>query len=500
MKPVILVILDGFGLGPPEGNAIYMANTPCLDKIFKNNPFSVLSASGISVGLPRGQMGNSEVGHTNIGAGRVVYQELTRISEAIKGYSFFDNPQIKSVMEYSKISGGTLHICGLLSDGGVHSHISHLYALLKMAKRYGIEDLNIHVWLDGRDTPPKSSMIYINDCETRLKEFQNAKISTICGRYYSMDRDCRWDRISKAYDAMANAKGKIFDNAKDFIQQSYTSGVTDEFIVPGVRRGYSGISEKDALICFNFRPDRARQITRCFTEKIEQLQVDNMVIPKEYLCFTQYDESLKNVKIAFRPQVLANTFGECISTRGLKQLRIAETEKYAHVTFFFSGGREAPFPGEERILIPSPKVATYDLKPEMSAHEITDTVISKAKKGRYDAIILNYANCDMVGHTGSLTQTIKAVEVIDVCIKKLVAAFEKLGYAIIITADHGNAEKMLTSQSTPFTSHTTNPVPFCVINHKCHLKPEASISDIAPTLLQIMDVPTPRKMSSGILI
>lgn len=504
-NPLILIIMDGFGIGDKtESNAISKASTPNLDKIFSENPLTFLSASGQDVGLPEGQMGNSEVGHTNIGAGRIIYQELTRISRCIKDESFFKNPEIIDIMEQTKLSNGRLHIGGLLSDGGVHSHISHLYALLKMAKNLGLSEVGIHIWLDGRDVSPYSGVNYIKDCEKELNNLKIGKIETICGRYYSMDRDNRWERILKAYNAMANAKGKIFSDPKSFVKNSYNDKLTDEFIIPGVREGYKGINNNDSFICFNFRPDRARQITKAFcdmeNENLKNIFKCRKVYPKKYLCFTQYDRSIKGTQIAFKPEEIKNTLGECISNKGFNQLRIAETEKYAHVTFFFNGGNEKPFNGEERILIPSPNVATYDLKPEMSAYEITDKVIEKMEKDQPELIILNYANCDMVGHTGIMKATICAVETVDECVGKLISAIKKFKYVGIITADHGNAEKMIDSDGTPFTAHTSNPVPFCVMNYKCNLKSKGKLADIAPTVLEIMNIKKPIEMSGESLL
>ena len=501
-KPVILIILDGFGIGRDDdiGNAVKAANTPNLDKLFKENPTTKIKASGLAVGLPEGQMGNSEVGHTNIGAGRIVYQELTRISKAIEDGMLYVDKEITKAMEHVVKNNSTLHIMGLLSDGGVHSHNSHLYALLDMAKRHNIKNVLVHAWMDGRDVPPKSGEKYIIDCEQNMKELGIGEIATICGRYYSMDRDNRWERISLAYDAIANGIGNEFESAVKAIKNSYEKEVTDEFILPVVKKGYTGMKENDAVICFNFRPDRAREITRCFVDKdLSSINVKR-VFPQKYICMTQYDAKMPNVDIAFVPQTLGNTFGEYISNKGLKQLRIAETEKYAHVTFFFNGGIEKPYPGEDRILVPSPKVATYDLKPEMSAYEVTDKVIEAIRKNIYDIIILNYANCDMVGHTGIMEAAVKAVETVDVCSKKVIDEIIKLDGVAIVTADHGNAEKMLSDNGTPFTAHTTNLVPFCVVNYDCELKDSGKLADIAPTMLDILGIDTPQDMTGISLI
>lgn len=500
-KPVILVIIDGFGIGEKtENNAIAKAKTPNLDRIFKENPFTTLSASGEDVGLPCGQMGNSEVGHTNIGAGRTVYQDLTRISKDIEDGDFFKNSEINAVLEHTKSSGGRLHIGGLLSNGGVHSHISHFYALLKLVKELNLHDIAVHAWLDGRDVSPSSGLSYVKECEEKLNSLGIGKIETICGRYYSMDRDNRWERTSAAYNAMANALGKKFSTAENFIEESYKNGITDEFIIPGVKNGYNGISNNDAFICFNFRPDRARQITRAFCDKEIQNLNSKRVYPLDYLCLTEYDPLITGVKVAYKPATIRNTLGECVAKNGLKQLRIAETEKYAHVTFFFNGGKEEAFDGEERILIPSPKVATYNLKPEMSAYEITSKATEEMRKSKPRLIILNYANCDMVGHTGILEATVKAVETVDECVGKLIECVKSLGYVGVITADHGNAEKMRDQNGLPFTSHTTNPVPFAIVNYQCRLNSGGKLSDIAPTILDIMNIPCPNEMSGVSLI
>ena len=501
-RPLILMILDGFGIGKNDikSNAILAAKTPNLDKIFKCNKTTKIKASGEEVGLPSGQMGNSEVGHTNIGAGRIVYQELTRITKSINDGSFYHNEKINSLMESVKKSGSKLHIMGLLSDGGVHSHNSHLYAILNMACKYGIKDVCVHAWLDGRDVPPKSAKKYINECEEVMRKLDLGKISTICGRYYSMDRDNRWERISLAYDAIANAQGEKYKSASEYVDDSYKKGVTDEFLIPAVDEGYTGVNTNDGIICFNFRPDRAREITRCFCEeKFEKINVKK-VQPKEFVCMTQYDVTIPNVKIAFSPQELKNTFGEYISSKGLKQLRIAETEKYAHVTFFFNGGTEQKYNNEDRILVASPKVATYDLKPEMSAYEVTDKVIESIKKDVYDVIVLNYANCDMVGHTGVFKAAVEAVETVDKCVKEVIDEIIKAGGVALITADHGNAEKMLDDDGNVFTAHTTNLVPFSVVNYECELREGGRLSDIAPTMLKILKLPQPEDMGGKSLI
>ena len=496
-----LIILDGYGIGTDyQGNAINAAHKPCIENMIKNNPTVNLSASGLDVGLPKGQMGNSEVGHTNIGAGRIVYQELTRISKKIENGAFYENKELLNTMEYVVKNNSTLHIMGLISDGGVHSHKSHLYALLSMAKNSGVKDICLHLWTDGRDVSPKSGIKYIEECESEIFKMERTMIATVSGRYYSMDRDNRWERINKAYDAIANAVGKRFDSLTYAIENLYDSGITDEFIVPMVNEKYNGMKSKDAVICFNFRPDRVREITRCFVDKeLDEIKV-NRVFPGKYLCFTQYDASISGVSIAFKPENIANTFGEYISSKGLKQLRIAETEKYAHVTFFFNGGSQNVYPGEDRILIPSPKVSTYDLKPEMSAYEVTDKVIECIEKRIYDVIILNYANCDMVGHTGSFSAAVKAVEVVDECLGRVLDAVNKVNGIAVVTADHGNAEKMCDSVGKPFTAHTTNPVPLSIVNYDCSLKDGGRLSDIVPTMLDILGFSKPEEMTGNSLI
>ena len=500
-KPLILIILDGFGIREEKlGNAIYYANTPNIDKIFSENPYITLKSSGEDVGLPEGQMGNSEVGHLNIGAGRIVYQDLTRINKSIKEGSFYKNEEILSVIKKVNQKNSSLHIMGLLSDGGVHSHIKHLFAILKMVKENNVKKVYIHVWLDGRDTPPNSGINYIKMCENKIKEYEIGKIATISGRYYAMDRDNRWERIKKSYEAIANAKGEKFEDPKQTILDSYKNEVTDEFFVPKVNTSYEGIKENDGIICFNFRPDRAREITRCFIEKdFSEFEVSKIKI-SSYLCMTTYNKEFKDVSIIFKPQKLNQTLGEYISNKGLKQLRIAETEKYAHVTFFFNGGIEKPYPREDRILIPSPKVSTYDLKPEMSANEITKEVIKNIESEKYDIIILNYANCDMVGHTGNFDAAVKAVETVDKCLKQVVDSILTKNGVALITADHGNAEKMINKEGKKFTSHTTNNVPLCIVNYPCNLKKDGKISDIAPTILKILDLSVPKEISGKNLI
>lgn len=500
-KPLLLMILDGFGIAEKDGNAIATANTPNIDKIFSENPITSIGASGLNVGLPEGQMGNSEVGHTNIGAGRIVYQELTRITKSIEDSNFFENPEFNKALENVKKHGSSLHLMGLLSNGGVHSHNSHLYALIDLAKKNGIENVYIHAFLDGRDVAPTSGKDFIVECENKLKEIGVGKIATVMGRYYAMDRDNRWERVQKAYDAMVFGEGKHCNSALSAVQSSYDEGVTDEFLVPTVCCNNSNIKNNDSVIFFNFRPDRAREITRTFVDPdFDGFERRNGIFPLTFVCMTQYDTTMPNVSVAFKPQSLTNTFGEYISDKGLTQLRIAETEKYAHVTFFFNGGIEKNYKGEDRILVPSPKVATYDMQPEMSAYIVTDKVLDSIKSGKYDVIILNYANCDMVGHTGVFEAAVKAVEAVDTCVGKVTEAITSMGGVTIITADHGNADKMFDESHKPFTAHTTNPVPFCIVGYNCELKSGGKLADIAPTMLNILDLPKPEEMDGISLI
>lgn len=502
MKPLILIIMDGFGLKDPKDNAIAAANTPNLDYLFKKYPTTKISASGLAVGLPEGQMGNSEVGHTNIGAGRVVYQDLTRISKSIKDGDFFKNEALLSAIEHSKKNNSSLHIMGLLSPGGVHSHTEHLYALLDLIKNHNFKNVFIHAFLDGRDTPPKSGEKYLKELLDKINETKVGKITTICGRYYAMDRDNRWDRVKKSYDAMVCAKGKKFSNPIYAIKDSYLNNITDEFFVPCIIGENGTINDNDSIIFFNFRPDRARQITKSIVSKdFNSFERHKVLRNIKFVCLTEYDKELSSlVDVAFKPETLKNTLGEYISSFGLKQLRIAETEKYAHVTFFFNGGIEKEYPLEDRILIPSPKVATYDLQPEMSANLITEKVIEEIEKNKYDLIILNFANCDMVGHTGNFKATVKAVECVDLCVKKVIDKILSFdGYAII-TADHGNADKMRDSHGNPFTAHTTNPVPLCFAGCNFQLKPNGKLSDISPSILDLLNLKIPKEMTGESLI
>ena len=500
-KPLVLMILDGFGIAPVEGNAIAAANKPNLDKIFAENPHTQIGASGMDVGLPDGQMGNSEVGHTNIGAGRIVYQELTRITKSAQDGDMDKNEALLKAMNNAKDNGKALHFMGLLSDGGVHSHNSHLYALLEMAKRVGVEKVFVHCFMDGRDVPPSSGKDYVADLLKKLDEIGVGKVATVMGRYYAMDRDNRWERVEKAYAAMVYGEGEQADCPLCAMQNSYDKEVTDEFVVPTVVKGAEPISEGDSVIFYNFRPDRAREITRTLVDPdFTGFERKKGFFPLTYVCMTQYDATMPNVEVAYKPESLVNTFGEYISNKGLTQLRIAETEKYAHVTFFFNGGVEKQYPGEDRILVKSPAVATYDLQPEMSAYEVTDKMVEAVKSGKYDALILNYANCDMVGHTGVFEAAVKAVEAVDTCVGRVVEAVKEMGGCVLLTADHGNADKMVDEDGTPFTAHTTNPVPFCVINHPCQLREGGRLADIAPTMLKVLGLEQPAEMTGESII
>ena len=495
------MILDGFGIAPKEGNAIAAANKPNLEKIFAENPHTQIGASGMDVGLPDGQMGNSEVGHTNIGAGRIVYQELTRITKSAQDGDMMQNEALLKAMNNAKENGKALHFMGLLSDGGVHSHNTHLYALLEMAKKLGLEKVFVHCFMDGRDVPPSSGKDYVKQLMDKLQEIGVGKIATVMGRYYAMDRDNRWERVEKAYAAMVYGEGEQADCPLCAMQNSYDKEVTDEFVVPTVVKGAEPISAGDSVIFYNFRPDRAREITRTLVDPdFTGFERKKGFFPLTYVCMTQYDATMPNVEVAYKPESLENTFGEYISNKGLTQLRIAETEKYAHVTFFFNGGVEKQYPGEDRILVKSPSVATYDLQPEMSAYEVTDKMVEAVKSGKYDALILNYANCDMVGHTGVFEAAVKAVEAVDTCVGRVVEAVKEMGGCVLLTADHGNADKMVDEDGEPFTAHTTNPVPFCVINHPCKLREGGRLADIAPTMLKILGLEQPKEMTGESLI
>jgi 2,3-bisphosphoglycerate-independent phosphoglycerate mutase len=499
--PTTLIIMDGFGEEPQSpGNAVTNTPTPNLDRIFSECPGCRLAASGLDVGLPDGQMGNSEVGHTNIGAGRVVFQDLPHISRDIESGVFFQNPAYLEAMTNCREWGSALHLMGLLSDGGVHSHITHLFALLRMAKEQGIEKVYVHCFLDGRDVPPSSGKGYVEKLQAKLQQLGVGQIATVMGRYYAMDRDKRWDRVQRAYDAIVLGEAPYVPDAAEAVQKSYDAGVTDEFVEPVVCAKDAGVHDNDSVIFFNFRPDRAREITRCLVdEDFTDVQRKNGFIPVCYVCTTEYDATMPNVSVAYPRQKLDNIFGEYISKLGLTQLRIAETEKYAHVTFFFNGGVEQTFPGEDRCLIASPKVATYDLQPEMSAYQVTEEAVNRILSGAYDVIILNFANCDMVGHTGVYEAACKAVATVDECVGKVVEATSKMGGVSLITADHGNAERMIDTDGSPFTAHTTNLVPFYIVGANVKLR-DGRLADIAPTMLDLMGLEKPAEMDGDTLI
>ena len=507
-KPVLLCIMDGFGRNDDNyGNAIYSAATPNLDKIMSENPMTFIGASGMDVGLPDGQMGNSEVGHTNIGAGRVVYQELTRITKSIKDGDFFENEALKGAMENCLKNDSALHLMGLMSDGGVHSHNTHMYAIVEMAKKMGVKEVFVHCFLDGRDVPPASGADFVQETCDKLKEIGLGKVATVMGRYYAMDRDNRWDRVGKAYAAMVYGEGVKAECPVAAIKESYETvdadgkNLTDEFVLPTVCAENATIKANDSIVFFNFRPDRAREITRTFVdEAFDGFERKNGFFPLYYVCMTQYDATMPNVHVAFKPQTLENTFGEYLAKMGKTQLRIAETEKYAHVTFFFNGGVEKKYEGEDRILVASPKVATYDLQPEMSAYEVTDKVVEAIKTGKYDAIILNFANCDMVGHTGIFDAAKAAVEAVDQSVGKVYDAVKEMDGVMLITADHGNADKMYEADGSPFTAHTTNPVPFVVCGYDCELREGGKLCDIAPTMLKIMGLEQPAEMTGESIV
>lgn len=500
-KLTMLMILDGFGINENEqGNAVKLARTPNIDKLMKTCPTTRIFASGLNVGLPDGQMGNSEVGHTNIGAGRIVYQELTKITKSIEDGDFFSIPEFNKAIENCKKYNSKLHIMGLLSDGGVHSHMRHLYGLLELAKRKDFEDVYVHCFVDGRDTPPASGEGYITKLEEKMKEKGIGKIATLSGRFYAMDRDKRWQRVQKAYDAMVNGIGVKAVSAVQAIEASYQKETFDEFIEPTVicngDTPVAKIEPHDSVIFFNFRPDRAREISRTLVDSEFNEFETRKDLDLCFVCMTPYDETLQNVEIAFKKEHLKNTFGECISNNGLTQLRIAETEKYAHVTFFFNGGQEKQYPGEDRILVPSPKVETYDMQPEMSAMEVAEKAVEAINSKKYDSIILNFANPDMVGHTGSLEAAIKAVETIDVCVGKVIEAVNAQNGIAIITADHGNCEQMIDYKTgEPHTAHTTNPVPLILVGMEDSKLKEGKLADLAPTMLEIMGLEKPEEMT-----
>ncbi len=500
-KPIALIIMDGYGINKSaEGNAITAAKKPRLDEFFAKYPNTQLSASGLDVGLPDGQMGNSEVGHTNIGAGRVVYQMLVKISKDINEGKIGDVFAIADAMDEAKKNGRALHLMGLLSNGGVHSHNEHLYGLLRLAKKKGLEKVYVHTFLDGRDVPPTSGVEFMAELEKEIKEIGTGSIATIMGRYYAMDRDNAWDRVQKAYDAMVKGEGIQENDAVQAVKNSYANDVTDEFVVPTVVDKNGMIKEGDSVIFFNFRPDRARQITRTFADPDFE-GFERKYFPVKFVCMTQYDESMPNVSVAYPPESLEMTFGEYVSKKGLTQLRIAETQKYAHVTFFFNGGEEKQFEGEERILIKSPDVATFDMKPEMSAYEVTDAVVDAINSDKFDVIILNYANCDMVGHTGIMDAAVKAVEAVDECVGRTVDAILAKDGKAIITADHGNADCLIDPETkAPFTAHTTNPVPMILIGAGDVKLKMGRLCDLCPTMLDLMNLEKPEQMTGESLI
>lgn len=505
-KPVVLCIMDGFGKNDSDyGNAIAMAETPNLDKLMAECPMTYIGASGMDVGLPDGQMGNSEVGHTNIGAGRVVYQPLTRITKAFADGEAYENPALCSAMENAKDKA--LHLIGLVSPGGVHSHTEHLYGLLEMAKKNGVENVFVHALLDGRDVPPSSAVDYLAELEAKMQEIGVGRIASVMGRFYAMDRDNIWDRVEKAYAAIVYGEGIQADDAVEAVKASYETidedgkHLTDEFVLPTVIGEGGRVQENDSVIFFNFRPDRAREITRTFVDPdFSGFERKNGFFRLNYVCMTQYDAEMPNVEVAFGPEALTNTFGEYLSANGKTQLRIAETQKYAHVTFFFNGGEEKQYEGEDRILVDSPKISTFDLMPEMSAPEVSEKLNDAVRSGKYDAVIVNFANCDMVGHTGIIPAAVKAVETVDTCVGTLAQAVKEMDGVLFITADHGNADKMLDENGEPFTAHTTNPVPFIVYNYPCSVREGGRLCDIAPTMLKVMGLPQPKEMTGTSIV
>ena len=507
-KPTVLMILDGYGLNEKtEGNAVAEANTPVMDKLMTECPFVRGNASGMAVGLPDGQMGNSEVGHLNMGAGRIVYQDLTKITKAIQDGDFFENKALLAACENVKKNESALHLFGLVSDGGVHSHNSHIYGLLELAKRQGIEKVYVHCFLDGRDTPPASGKDFVSELVEKMEEIGVGQVATVMGRYYAMDRDNRWDRVELAYNAMVKGEGNKGDDAVKAIQESYDNEKTDEFVIPTVimKNGAptATIKENDSIIFFNFRPDRAREITRTFCDDNFEGFARGERVKTTFVCFTEYDVTIPNKLVAFVKTEITNTFGEFLAANNLKQARIAETEKYAHVTFFFNGGVEEPNAGEDRILVKSPKVATCDLQPEMSAPEVCDKLVDAIKSGKYDVIIINFANPDMVGHTGVENAAIKAIETVDVCVGRAVDAVKEVNGQMFICADHGNAEQLIDYDThEPFTAHTTNQVPFILVNadSKYKLREGGCLADIAPTLIELMGMEQPKEMTGTSLL
>ena len=496
------MILDGWGIAPASSsNAASLAHTPNLDKYFANYPHTQLEASGLEVGLPAGQIGNSEVGHLNIGSGRIIYQSLTRISKSIADGDFFTNPVLVQVMDEVKVSGKALHLLGLLSDGGVHSHITHIIALLEMAKKHGLSKVYVHAFLDGRDVPPQSALTYVEQLEQAMATIGVGKIATVCGRYYAMDRDKRWERLAKAYATVVQGEGPKATSATAGIEASYAEGLTDEFVIPFTIEGVDACIEAgDGVIFANFRPDRAREITRAIIdEDFPYFDRPASARPVHFACMAQYDATIA-APVAYPPEEINDTLGQVLAERGLQQLRIAETEKYAHVTFFFNGGVEEPNKNEERILIPSPKVATYDLQPEMSAEEVTQALLTKLDKDKFDVVILNFANPDMVGHTGVLEAAIKAMEKVDECVGRIVEKVLFFDGSVCICADHGNLEKMAEADGEPNTAHTTNPVPFILISKEQHQLHQGILADIAPTMLELLHIPQPKAMTGKSLI
>lgn len=507
-KPVVLMILDGYGLNNNcDHNAVCEARTPVMDQLMSQCPYVKGNASGLAVGLPDGQMGNSEVGHLNMGAGRIVYQELTRITKAISDGDFFTVPEFLQAVENCKKNNSALHMWGLVSDGGVHSHIGHIYGLLELAKKNGLEKVYVHCFLDGRDTPPASGKSFVEALEAKMKELGVGKVASVSGRYYAMDRDNRWDRVKRAYDALTKGEGNQAQSATAGIQASYDAEKNDEFVEPFVVTENGApvavVEDGDSVIFFNFRPDRARELTRAFCDDeftgFEREKRLNLT----YVCFTDYDETIKNKLVAFKKESIVNTFGQFLADHNMTQARIAETEKYAHVTFFFNGGVEEPNKGEDRILVPSPKVATYDLQPEMSAPVVCDKLVEAVTSGKYDVIIVNFANPDMVGHTGIEDAAIKAIETVDACVGRTVDAVKEMNGVMFICADHGNAEQLLDYETgEPFTAHTTNPVPFILVNADpaCKLREGGCLADIAPTLIELMGMEQPKEMTGKSLI
>lgn len=507
-KPVVLMILDGYGLNDNcDHNAVCEGRTPVMDQLMSQCPFVKGNASGLAVGLPDGQMGNSEVGHLNMGAGRIVYQELTRITKSIQDGDFFDVPEFLQAVENCRKNDSALHLWGLVSDGGVHSHNTHIYGLLELARRNGLDKVYVHCFLDGRDTPPASGKGYVEELEAKMKELGVGKVASVMGRYYAMDRDNRWDRVERAYNALTRGEGGTAVSAAAGIQASYDAEVNDEFVEPFVvvedGKPVATVKDNDSVIFFNFRPDRAREITRAFCDDDFKGFARDRRLNLTYVCFTDYDDTIANKLVAFKKEAIVNTFGQFLADHDMTQARIAETEKYAHVTFFFNGGVEEPNKGEDRILVPSPKVATYDLQPEMSAPAVCDKLVEAIKSGKYDVVIINFANPDMVGHTGIEDAAIKAIETVDVCVGRAVDAVKEMDGVLFICADHGNAEQLVDYETgTPFTAHTTNPVPFILVNAdpSYKLREGGCLADIAPTLIELMGMEQPKEMTGKSLL